>query len=46
MIRVNSLTIKVNYLIKVSYPNDFSNFPLSQPQIKPYNLQILVGGTP
>ena len=46
MIKVSYLTIKVSYLIRVSYPNGFSDFPLLQPQIKPCKLQILVASTP
>ena len=40
-IRVSCLTIRVSYLIRVNYPNSFSNFPLSQPQIKPCKPQTL-----
>ena len=46
MIRVSCQTIRVSYLIRVSYPNGFSNFPLSQPQMKPCKPQILVTSTP
>ena len=34
------------WMVRVSYPNGFSNFPLSQPQIKPCKPQILVPDTP
>ena len=46
MIRVSCQTIRVSYLIRVSYPNGFSYFPLSQPQMKPCKPQILVTSTP
>ena len=45
MIRVSCQTIRVSYLIRVSYPNGFNNFPLSQPQMKPCKPQILVTST-